>query len=62
MHITVEVRSVYGNELVYPACEASHTFARLIGAKTFNAHQIACIRALSYQVHEAYGRALPAGF
>lgn len=61
MHITVQVRNVFGNDLVYPACEPSIVFARMIGAKTFNAHHIACIRALGYQVHVAAGQ-LPTGF
>jgi hypothetical protein len=59
--ITVQVRNVYGNDLVYPADDAALTFARLTGAKTFNAHQVRCIRALGYAVHVAAG-SLPAGF
>jgi hypothetical protein len=61
MHITVRVQNVFGNDLVYPADDAALTFARLINAKTFNAHQIRCIRAPGYAVHVAAGT-LPAGF
>jgi len=61
MHITVSVRNVYGNELVYPADDTAALFANLIGAKTFNARQIGQIRALGYAVHVAAGQ-LPAGF
>jgi len=60
-YITVQVRSVYGNELVYPLDDAAALFARLIGAKTFNAHQVRTIRALGYAIHVAAGT-LPAGF
>ena len=56
MHITVSVRSVYGNDLVYPADDQATLFARLINAKTFNAGQIETIRALGYAVHVASGR------
>ena len=61
MHITVQVRSVYGNELVYPADDQAVLFASLVGAKTFNAKQLGQIRALGYAVHVAAGT-LPAGF
>jgi len=60
-HITVSVRSVYGNELVYPADDTAALFASLIGAKMFNAKQIGQIRALGYAVHVCAGQ-LPAGF
>lgn len=53
MYITVQVRDVYGRTLVYPADETSATFARLLNVKTFNAHQVACIRDLGYAVHVA---------
>jgi hypothetical protein len=61
MHITVSVRSVYGNDLVYPADDQAALFASLVGAKTFNAKQLRTIRALGYAVHVAAGH-LPAGF
>ena len=55
-HITVAVRNVYGNDLVYPADDRAALFAALAGAKTFNAKQIATIRALGYTVHVAAGQ------
>jgi hypothetical protein len=61
MHITVQVRSVYGNDLVYPADDQATLFASLIGAKTFNARQVGQIRALGYAIHVASGQ-LPRGF
>jgi hypothetical protein len=54
--ITVAVRSVYGNDLVYPADDAAALFASLIGAKTFNRKQLATIKALGYDVHVAAGQ------
>ena len=59
--ITVQVRSVYGNDLVHPADDQATLFASLVGAKTFNAKQVATIRALGYAVHVASGH-LPDGF
>ena len=61
MHITVQVRSVYGNDLVYPADERAVLFASLLRVKSFNAQQIHAIRALGYAVNVATGP-LPAGF
>jgi len=55
-HITVAVRTVYGNELVYPADDTAALFAALIGAKTFNRFQLGQIKALGYAVHVAAGR------
>lgn len=56
MHITVQVRSVYGNDLVYPVDEKALVFARLINAKTFNAAQLQAIKALGYAIRVASGR------
>ena len=61
MHITVQVRNVYGNDLVYPLDDQAALFASLVGAKTFNAKQVRTIRALGYAIHVASGQ-LPAGF
>ena len=61
MRITVQVRSVYGNELVYPADDQAALFASLLQVKSFNARQVGTIRALGYAVHVASG-SLPAGF
>ena len=56
MRITVAVRSVYGNDLVYPVDDTAALFAALIGAKTFNARQLGQIKALGYAVHVAAGQ------
>ena len=61
MHITVQVRNVYGNDLVYPADEQAILFASLLNVKSFNAHQVKAIRALGYTVNVAAG-SLPAGW
>ena len=64
MHITVQVRSVYGNELVYPADDQAVLFASLIGAKTFNARR-SCAQYPRARLRGSRGcrsRKLPAGF
>ncbi len=61
MVVTVAVRNVFGNDLVYPADDTAGLLVRLAGTKTFSAHQLRMIRALGYSVHVAAGK-LPAGF
>lgn len=56
MFITVAVREVYGNPLVYPADDQAALFAALISAKTFNRKQLATIKALGYEIHVAAGQ------
>ena len=50
MQITVEIKTVYGNKSVYPACETSKLFASIAGAKTLTSNVIRDIRALGYTV------------
>lgn len=52
--IYVKTKNVYGRDLVYPSCEDSHKFAKLLGVKTFNSHQISMIIELGYIVKEDY--------
>lgn len=50
MKITVRIKSVYGNELVYPVCEHAKLLARLAGSKTLTREAIALIKQLGYSV------------
>lgn len=55
--ITVQIKNVYGNELVYPACETGKKFVALLGTKTFTNHHIKQIKDLGYEFKEqASGR------
>jgi len=51
--ITVEVRNVYGNEMVYPACDTAKLFARIANRTTLNASILNDIAQLGYQVKTA---------
>lgn len=53
--ITVQVRNVYGSDLVYPVDDTALTFARLLNVKTFNARQLVTIKQLGYAVQVAAG-------
>lgn len=48
MHITIQIRQVYGNETVYPACKTSAFFCRLAGTKTITQEMLRMIRAQGY--------------
>jgi len=48
MALQVQIRNVYGNELVYPVCEQAKLFTQLLGVKTFNHHQIETLKQLGY--------------
>jgi len=50
MTIKVIIKNVYGNELIYPACETSHRFATLTGTKTLSRYAISVIKTLGYEV------------
>jgi hypothetical protein len=48
MTIQIQIRNVYGNELVYPVCEQAKLFTKLLCVKTFNYHQIETLKQLGY--------------
>lgn len=50
MNITVEVRTVYGEDKFYPACEASRLFAQLLGQTTLTRPNLQIIKQLGYEV------------
>ena len=51
--ITVEVRDVYGNTLVYPICDTAKLFARIANKTTLNASILNDVVQLGYQVNTA---------
>ena len=48
--ITVQVRQVYGNETIYPACKVSVFFAALAGTKTLTQDALRLIRAQGIEI------------
>jgi hypothetical protein len=43
-------RVVYGAQKLYPANEAAHKFAHLLGVKTFSDRQIGLIQDLGFEI------------
>ena len=48
--IKVQVREVYGNPTVYPACPQALLFARIAGTKTLTHEKLCLIEALGYTI------------
>ena len=51
--IQVEIKSVFGREVIYPACQKAEGFCQLIGQKSLTRHQVEQIKALGYEVQVA---------
>jgi len=52
--VEVEIRSVYGNQLIYPANEAAQIFAQIAGKKTLDKSDLNLIRALGFEVEQVF--------
>ena len=50
MEIQVKVKSVYGTDKVYPACEKSHAFACIAKSKTLTEDTLQEIYRLGYEI------------
>ena len=50
MKIQVQVRNVFGNNLIYPMCDDAKRFTRLTQTKTLHRDDIAVIKSLGYTV------------
>lgn len=48
--IKVMIRSVYGKDVIYPACEVSKQFARIAGTKTLTREVVQAIGNIGYRV------------
>jgi hypothetical protein len=48
--ITVEVRSVYGRDTIYPVDDAARAFASIAGTTTITPEALRHIRSLGYAV------------
>jgi hypothetical protein len=48
--IKVQIKSVFGNDNVYPICETAILFAKLAGTKTLTSHALHTIKEAGYTV------------
>jgi len=51
MQINVEIKNVYGKELIYPSCEVAKTFCSLTNKKTLDKRDISLIKQLGYDIN-----------
>jgi hypothetical protein len=50
MQIYIEVKSVYGKTLIYPACDKAVLFCKLTGNKTLSHADLIAIERLGYTI------------
>lgn len=50
MKITVQVKTVYGKNMVYPICDNGILFAKLANSKTLTPESIKLIKQLGYAI------------
>jgi hypothetical protein len=48
MELEVEVKNLYGRDVIYPVCEKSRLLAQLSGNRTLTSEAIAVIKRLGY--------------
>jgi hypothetical protein len=56
--IKVQIKNVYGNETVYPACPDAVTFAAIAGTKTLTPDTLRLIARLGYEIQVEAPRVL----
>ena len=50
MQFNYRIKSVYGNDLIYPANDIADKFSNLLGKKTFSRVDLAIIGNLGYTI------------
>ncbi len=58
MIIQVEIKTVYGEERIYPACAKASVFAKLVGQKTLTRRDINNIKELGYTIEVVQAKAV----
>ena len=48
--ITVEIKTIDGNDLILPVCADAKRFARMLGSRELTFEALICIRTLRYNV------------
>jgi hypothetical protein len=51
--IEVRVKDVYGNQMIYPVCDAAKVFAAIAGTKTLTQQTLLLIKQLGYDINIA---------
>jgi hypothetical protein len=51
MNATVQIKTHYGTQYIYPICETAQNLARLTGKKTLSHRDIDTIKALGYSIN-----------
>jgi len=51
MNATVEIKTHYGTQYIYPICETAQHLAKLTGKKTFSQSGIQTIKNLGYSIN-----------
>lgn len=52
MSITVKVKNIYGQDLIYPADQTAELLCALTGKRTFSTRDISVIKRLGYEVKQ----------
>ncbi len=60
MKVQVQIKNVYGNELIYPICEKAKLLCKLAGAKTFTNEAYHTAKQLGYEFELVFPHALGA--
>lgn len=60
-NIQIAIRSVYGNELIYPICSNADCFAAIARKKTFSFDDLTQIHNLGYSIEIVDGKSTKAG-
>lgn len=50
MKIKVTIKTVYGEERIYPSCPIAESFCRLVGQKTLTRTDIGHIKAIGFEI------------
>jgi hypothetical protein len=58
MKIHIYSRTVYGNQVIYPACQAAEAFAAIAGTKTLTLAALQQIKNLGFEIVENHTSAL----
>tara|TARA_R110000787_G_scaffold255116_1_gene360452 strand:- start:746 stop:925 length:180 start_codon:yes stop_codon:yes gene_type:complete len=50
MKITVNIKTNFGNEAIYPVCETAEGFANIAGTKTLTRQTLATIKKMGFAI------------